>query len=118
MEDTLVPMTLFSIIPVTVGLVAYFRFKAKREMQMTVRESIGAGQALSPEVLADLMEALQPKKSDLRRGMLWTAVGLAFVVVALVAGHDEATTPLLGISAFPLFIGVAYLILWWIGREE
>ena len=47
--------------------------------------------------------------------MVFVAVGLATVVLALAVGGTEMPT-MLGVSAFPFLIGAAYLWLWRLNR--
>ena len=54
---------------------------------------------------------MQPANADLRRGMISIAVAIAVGVFAFAVGDSGVKTPLLGIAAFPLLIGIAYLIL-------
>jgi hypothetical protein len=113
-----IPMTLFLIIGVCVGLAMYYRFRSRQEMQVTVRSAIDSGQPFSPEVLQELTNALFPPSSDLRKGIVLCAIGIGFVVFALAIGDEEAVGPLLGVSAFPFLVGIAYLILFRMGRNK
>jgi hypothetical protein len=44
--------------------------------------------------------------------MMFIALGLAVVVFAFAVDEGDAVGPLLGLSAFPFFVGVAYLVMW------
>ena len=48
------------------------------------------------------------------------AAGLAFAFLGTMIGMEEgeAIRPMLGVAAFPVFLGVAYLGLWVSGRNE
>jgi len=117
MVEIIVPVTLFGVICIISGLVVYFRFRSRQELQLTIRSAVESGQSLSADVLAELTAALHPRRNDLRRGMMFIAVGLAVVVFAFAVDEGDAVGPLLGLSAFPFFVGVAYLVMWrW--REE
>lgn len=118
MEDILVPIAMFIMVFGIAAVVMFFRFRSRQELQLTVRSAIDSGQALSAEVLEELTAALHPKKNDLRRGMVLVAIGLAFVAFAYAVGRDQAVGPLLGISAFPFFTGIAYLVLWFLNRDQ
>ncbi len=118
MDEMFVPIAMFIMIFGICAVVMFYRFRSRQELQMTVRSAIDSGQALSAEVLSELTSALHPKKNDLRRGMVFVAVGLAFVAFSFAVGEEDAVGPLLGISAFPFFTGIAYLILWSFNRNE
>ncbi|MEM7218496.1 MAG: DUF6249 domain-containing protein [Pseudomonadota bacterium] len=108
-----VPIVMFLVLGVVLVATAYLRFKARQELQMTLREVLSRGDAASPELLESLMESLNPPDADLRRGVVSVGVSIAIVIFALVLGEQDAIPPLLGISAFPALIGAAYLFLWW-----
>lgn len=114
MSEVLIPITMFICILAGVGLVIYYRFRSKQELQMTLRQAMSGGQNLSSEVIDELMAAMQPKRNDLKRGIILISVGLATLVFAYFMGDftDELSSPLVGFSAFPFFVGIAYLLLW------
>lgn len=113
-----VPLGLFVAIVLVCFLVLFFRFRGRQELQMTLRAAIDSGQTLSPEMLEKLSQAMQEPDKDLRRGAVAMAIGLALVVFAIAVGEDDATGPLLGMSAFPFLIGAAYLLLWFFNRDR
>jgi hypothetical protein len=113
-----VPISMFIMIFGICAVVMFYRHRGRQELQLTVRSAIDSGQALSAEVLGELTAALHPKKNDLRRGMVLVAIGLAFVALGYAIGQDEAVGPLLGVSAFPFFTGIAYLVLWFLNRDQ
>ena len=118
MEAIFVPLGLFLMIFGVFAVVMFFRYRTRRELQMTVRAAIESGQELSAEVLGELTSALDAKRNDLRRGIVAIAIGLAFVAFAFAIGEQDALGPLLGLSAFPFLTGVAYLVLWFLDRKQ
>lgn len=101
----------------TVGAVLisffYFRHRTRREMLGTVRAAIERGQELSPELLESLSGEAGGQR-DLRLGVIWLA--LACGVASL--GFAVDAEPLFGVAAFPLFVGLAYLVLWWVSSRR
>ena len=87
-------------------------------MQLTVRSIVEQGQGMTPDAINEITAALLPKRSDLRRGVLLCAVGVAILICALVWAPDGATTGLMGVSAFPFLLGFAYLGLAWMENRE
>lgn len=120
MVEVFVPLGLFLMIFLIIAVVMFFRFRSRQELQMTVRAAIDSGQALSADVLQELTAALHPQRNDLRRGIVLVAIALGFVALAFAVGsHEEVVVaPLLGISAFPFFTGLAYLALWFFNRDD
>ena len=117
--EIVVPVALFAALFGTVAIVMMFRHRTRREMQLTVRAAIESGQALSPEILEGLTAALQPApEADLRRGLVGLGLSLAFAVLAFTVGEPEAQGPILGLAAFPFFVGLAYLVIWRMNRNQ
>ena len=116
MADGWIAITFFLTIGAVLITLGYFRLRARAELQQTVRAAVEHGRDLTPDLMAELAASLNPPNVELRRGLIAVAVGLAFLVLG-VAFDDVDMGPgaiqlFSGISAFPFFIGVAYLILW------
>ncbi len=118
MPGELIPIALFIVFGIAVSLAFYFRYQTRKEVQASARAAIDKGQELTPELLKSLGEAHEPRSADLRRALFAIAIGLAFVVFALVLNEKEAQRPLIAISAFPFLLGLAYLILWRLGHNS
>jgi hypothetical protein len=120
MEDILVPIVLFSVVPVCIWLVSYFNYRKRLTAHETVRHAIDSGQAISPELIEKMSLLVDPIRADLRRGVLFIAFGAAFAVLGLMVGQQEgeAIMPMFGVAAFPVFLGLAYLGLWAFGHGQ
>lgn len=113
MEDVVavfIPIVFFVCVAAVLGLRYKYRLKERMGVQATIREAIDKGQALTPELVRQLGD-MRAENADLRRGLISIAVAVAVVVFAFSVGDGDPKSPLLGIAAFPLLIGVAYLIL-------
>lgn len=109
----MIPIVLFLTIGTVLGLYAYFRHRQGLALQETVRMALERGQDLTPEVL-EALAGDRGGQRDLRRGLVWIAVALG--VVSLGVSVDEQA--LYGIAAFPGFVGLAYLVLWWVASRR
>ncbi len=116
MEEIFVPLGLFTMIGVIAGLSMFFRFRTRQEAQLTLRTAMQHGDSMSTDTMDRLAEQLENKGSDLRRGVISIAIGCAVFVFAQMVGEPDAVRPLIGISAFPFIIGLAYLGLWLANR--
>ena len=118
MEDVLVPIVLFSVLPVCIWLVSLFNYKKRLTAHETVRHAIDSGQTISPELIEKMSLLVDPIRADLRRGVLFIAFGCAFPVLGTVVGQQEgeAVMPMIGVASFPVFLGLAYLGLWKFGH--
>lgn len=101
----------------------YLKFREKREMQETLRHAIDKGQDLPPEVIdaltKDVSRRLPSRSKDIRTGIIWLAVGIGVAAFGLITGSsfgndwdgNHFDTGLLGISAIPTTIGLAFIAL-------
>ncbi len=96
----------------------WFRYKARQQMQDTIRVALDKGQDLSPELIDRLGHPKAPKDKDLRLGVIWVAVAIGFALLSFGIPEEEATGPILGVAAFPGAIGIAYLILHKFARKD
>ena len=50
--------------------------------------------------------------------MIALALAIALGLFGVVLGEPDAVRPMLAVSMLPLFVGVAYLALWYLNRNE
>ena len=117
----LVPISFFAMIAAIVIVPRYLKSLERQKLQETLRAAVERGQPIPPEVVdAMTVERKQPgaPERDLRRGIVWLGVGAGLATFGLVLGYAEpdATYPLLGIAAFPSFIGLAFLAIYFLTR--
>jgi len=114
MEDVFIPIFLFASIVGVIWLFSHYNYKKRLTAHETLRLAVEKGQEVSPELVERMSYLNDPAKSDLRRGILLIAFGLAFICLGTLIPHDEpdAFRGMLGVSSFPIILGVAYLGLW------
>ena len=112
MEEAWIGMAAVAGPIILLGVFFWFRYMGRKDTQQTIRMAIDKGQELTPELIDRLGHPKPAKNRDMRLGVIWLAVAGAFGIFSQVIPDDEANTILLGIAAFPLFIGLAYLIIW------
>jgi hypothetical protein len=108
---------MFAAMTIIISLFFWFRFRARSEMQNTIRAAIEKGQELTPELVESLGKPQQPSKDkDLRLSLIWFAVAFGIAAFGSAVGAAEAEEEVFlimsGIAAMPLLIGIAYLIMW------
>ncbi len=105
---------MFISIAVVLALVFYFKYRARHDMQATIRAAIKQGQELSPDIVDRLAHPKKGKDQDLRYAIMWLALAGALSLTGFFvpdpSGHAFSGT--LAGAAFPLCIGIAYLIMW------
>jgi len=123
MTPILIVGIIFAAITAIVFGPTWLKSREKREMQTTIRHAIDKGQDLPPELIdamtRDVASKLPSRTRDLRRGVIWLAVGIgiaAFSVLSSIGwdnGNDwhEIGDGLLGIAAIPATIGLAFIVL-------
>jgi hypothetical protein len=123
-------MTAVTIVAIIFGsIVSLFlvptimRSREREKLQDTLKAAIEAGQTLPTEVIAALssnvkVQAPASPDRDLRIGIIWlgVAAGLSGLAIALSFDEPDATYPLLGLACFPGFIGLAFILIAYLGR--
>jgi hypothetical protein len=102
-------LTIFGAPVLIVGLILYFSFSRQRALHKTVRMMVEKGQPV-PEALLAPPPPAQRKRSDLRRGVVLTMVGLGLMVFFGAVNDWEGGAWTLGL--IPFLIGVGYLLVW------
>ncbi len=113
MQDTVWTTLIFFLsITVIVCVTVWGRVRRSRLQHETLRVMVEKGVPIPPELL-------QPpvRRNDLRRGLVWIAVGLGLVLLGLTNPfHLKQGTWALG--AIPLLVGTAFLIAWKVDARE
>ena len=118
----LIVAIVFSAITAIIFGPSYLKSREKREVQQTVRHAIDKGQDLPPELIdamtRDVASKLPSRTRDLRRGVIWLAVGIGFAAFSYLSNlgwsdHDmqEATGAMFGLAAIPVTVGLAFIVL-------
>jgi hypothetical protein len=117
-NEVWIPLSMFVGLSVVLSLWVWFRFKAKKELQQTIRTAIEKGQGLSPELIENLVNPPVSPQRDLRRGVISVLVAVAIALFSFFVGEEDAVGPLLGISMFPLSIGAGFLLMHRFGKSD
>jgi len=118
MQEEWIPIVMFTGMTVVFVALFWFRYKARSEMQSTIRTALDKGQELTPEVIDRLGHPKASKDKDLRYGIIWLSLASALVLIGFAVPEPDALRGLLAGAAFPFCIGVAYMILHkFTGRE-
>ena len=101
-------LTVFGAPVLIVALIMYFSFSKSRNLNRTVRMMVEKGQPV-PEALLNPPPA-QRQRSDLRRGVILTMIGIGVIVFLGAVNDWEGGSWSLGL--IPFLIGAGYLLVW------
>jgi len=109
------------MIAAIVILPRYFQSQERQKMAETLRAAIEKGQPLPTEVVEAISSGVKTPPSpqrDLRTGIIWMGVGIGLAAMGWALNFEEpdATWPMIGISAFPVFIGLAFIAMYFLNR--
>lgn len=121
--EILIPLTFFAMVAAIVLVPRYLKSIERQKLQDTLRASIEKGVDLPTEVLEALTSDVKVPPSpyrDMRTGIIWlgAAAGFAALGVAISFEEPDALYPVLGIAAFPGFIGLALIALSFVSRSK
>ena len=126
MESVFIILIIFGSIASVIIAPRYFKSLERQKMAETLRVAIEKGQPLPSEVI-DAMSSnvrspvMTPSpQRDLRAGIIWTGIGVGFAAFGFAVSFDEpdALLPMLGLAAFPIFIGAAFIALGLLNRSK
>ena len=120
----LVPMTLCMVLAVIILTPVILKANERARLQTMLREAFERGEALPPEFIAAMTtkSSVGSPDRDLRAAIVLLAIAAGFIALgASVSQLDTSGSgpfwPLLGVSAFPGFLGLGFLVLWWAGQK-
>ena len=119
MEEVLVPIALFAIVPVIVWAVSSYRHKSMQAATEVMKAMVEKGDPLTPETIRSLGVRPKRKHGDLRIGLILIALAVATILFGGAIPEKEAQQVFGGIAMFPLLVGLVYVGLWtFIGRKN
>ena len=83
MSGEMVPIVLFIVLGVIALGYFYWNNRNRQAVMTTVQKAIETGGEFSPELLSQLGAAVNPRVRDLRRGIIFLALGVAGLLCSL-----------------------------------
>lgn len=102
-------LSIFGAPVLIVILIGGFALLVSRNRQRTIRMLVEKGQPVPAELLAPAGRAVR-QRSDARRGVVWTMVGLGLMIWLAAVNDWEGGAWSFGL--IPFLIGLGYLIVW------
>ena len=123
MSGILVPIAFFAMIAAIFIVPGWLKSQERSRLHDTLKASIDKGQPIPAEIIEAITSDVKVRRApspdrDLRVGIIWLGVGVGLAAMGVALGFDEpdATYPLLGVAAFPGFIGLAFIVISFLGR--
>jgi len=112
-----VPIVLFIVTGFcTIGFF-YFNNKNRGAIMETVQKSMETGSDLTPDLLAKLGAAINPKIRDMRRGIVLLSIGIACLMCSMFFSEANVVSGIRAGSMFPLFMGLGFLLVWKLNKD-
>jgi len=102
-------MSIFGAPVLIVMVIGIFALIGNRMRQRTIRMMVEKGQTVPAELLAPEVRRVR-RRSDVRRGVVWTMIGLGLMVWLAAVNDLEGGAWSFGL--IPFLIGLGYLIVW------
>jgi hypothetical protein len=102
-------MSIFGAPVLIVAVILYFGFSKSRMQHRTIRMLAEKGQPIPPALLAPPAPAIR-QRSDMRRGVVLTMVGIGAIIFFGAVNDWEGGAWSFGL--IPFLIGVGYLLVW------
>jgi hypothetical protein len=102
-------LSIFGAPVLIVIMIGMFTLLVSRMRQRTIRMMVEKGQPIPAELLAPTARAVR-QRSDVRRGVIWTMVGLGAMIFFGAVNDWEGGVWSLGL--IPFLIGLGYLMVW------
>lgn len=117
MSGEWVPIVLFLVLGGVVVAYFYWNYRNRLSIMDTVQKALDRGESLTPELLDRLGAAVNPKMRDLRRGVVFLALGVAGLLCSLFFDIADVVNGIRAASVFPLMLGLGFLIVWKMNRN-
>lgn len=92
--------------------------KTRIKTHELLEKSIDKGFDVTPELLDKLNNVKSPRFKDFRRGIIMCAIGAAVYAFSWIIPPDDTAKVFRGLSVFPFFTGVGFLIVWKVNKYE
>ncbi len=114
-------VVLFTIIASLASIVLVHlsnRHKIKVKTHELLEKSIENGFDITPELMDKLHNEKSSRFKDLRRGIIMMTIGAAVFCFSITIPEDDTAQVFKGLSIFPFFIGLGFLLVWKINKYE
>jgi len=109
MEEVLVPLFVFSSLAIIMVAAFFFSYRKRRIVYDAIKVAIEKTGTVDAALVEAIIRDKVGVNADLRKGIILIATAAAFCVLGVLVDDSDAVGPMLGVAAFPGFIGLAYI---------
>lgn len=117
MGEQWIPIVLFIVLGFTVLGYFYWNHRNRVTIMNTVEKAMDQGKELTPELLVQLGAAGNPRIRDMRRGVVFLALGVAGFLCSLFFNEEEVINGIRAGTVFPLMLGLGFLVVWKLNKD-
>ena len=117
MDGVMVPIVMFIVLGVIALGYFYWNHRNRQGVMETVQKAIETGGEFTPELLAQLGAAVNPRARDLRRGIIFGMLGIAGLLCSLFFDDATVINGIRAASVFPLLLGAGFLLVWKLNQD-
>lgn len=118
MDGVWVPIVMFIVTGFIFVFWFFFNNKNRQAIMDTVQKAMETGSDLTPDLLAKLGAAINPRARDLRRGLVIISIGIAGLLCSFFFQEPEVVSGIRAGSMFPLFMGAAFLAVYRLNQDD
>jgi len=116
-EGLWIPIVLFIVTGFCTIAFFFFNHKNRDAIMNTVQKSMDTGSDLTPDLLAKLGAAINPKIRDMRRGVVLLSIGIAGLLCSMFFMDADVVSGIRAGSVFPLMMGLGFLLVWKLNKD-
>lgn len=116
-EGLWIPVVLFIVSGFCIIAFFFFNHKNRDAIMNTVQRAMDTGSDLTPDLLAKLGAAINPKVRDMRRGIVLLSIGIAGLLCSMFFMDAEVVSGIRAGSVFPLMMGLGFLLVWKLNKD-
>jgi len=112
-----IPIVFFIVLGVILLGYFYWNYKNRSHVMETVQKALDMGGELNAELLQQLGAAGDPRIRDMRRGIVFLALGIAGLLCSLFFAEADVVNGIRAGAVFPLMLGVGFLLVWRLNKD-
>jgi hypothetical protein len=117
MGDEWIPIVLFIVLGVIAMGYFYWNHQNRVTIMNAVQKAMDQGKELTPELLVQLGAAGNPRIRDMRRGIVFLALGVAGFMCSMFFDDADVINGIRAGTVFPLMLGIGFLLVWKLNRD-